>query len=376
MIRRRFLRGGLFTLAAMVSGAAWYLHRPVFGKLPTGDRLERIRRSPHYRNGQFVCLQPITRIAKREENLLTVWWKFLFSDKKKLFPSSPIPSRKTAVASIPKEKECVIWLGHSSFYLQLAGVRILIDPVFSPYASPISLINAAFPGSNVYTADDFPEVDVLVISHDHWDHLDFPTVTALRSRVRTTVCPLGVGSYLEQWGIPPDTIREEDWDTEIPISRELSIHILPSQHFSGRMLKPNQTEWAGFAFVTPHRRVFYSGDGGYGAHFESIGKRFGGFDLALLENGQYNKAWPKVHMMPLETALAGVDVRAKAVVPCHSGKFALSHHAWDAPYRELTATSAGKPYRLLTPMIGECVEIGDNSCSFPPWWEGAVAVRC
>lgn len=211
----------------------------------------------------------------------------------------------------------------------------MIDPVFSSFASPVFFVNKAFPGSNVYSARDFDAIDVLILSHDHWGHLDYPSVKALLPKVKHVVCPLGVGGYVEHWGLPTDKLIEEDWGTTIPIAADLAIHILPRQHFSGRLLKRNQTEWASFAFITPTRRVFLH----------------------------------RHHMLLPETAQASVDVQAKTVIPMHNGKFALSNHPWDEPYIRLTAESVGKPYRLLTPKIGEAVYIGSTNQSFTKWWE-------
>ena len=232
--------------------------------------------------------------------------------------------------------------------------------MFSSYASPAFFINRAFDGSNIYAAADIPPVDVLVLSHDHWDHLDYPSVMALKDKAKHIICPLGVGEYFEQWGFDMARVYEEDWYTAIPLAGDLTVHVLPSQHFSGRLLKRNQTQWAGFAFITPGRRIYVSGDGGYGSYFRHIGEALGPFDLAVMENGQYNERWARIHLMPEEAAQAAVDVGAKAVLSMHNGKFALSRHPWAEPYQRLSAASIGKPYRLLTPKIGEAVRIGDD----------------
>lgn len=367
MTRREFLKLSIITVATVATGTTYYVNRPEFGSAPTGDRLARIQASPHYYGGQFQCPEPIADTISGSK--LGAMASFLFDDPPRIRPEMPVISQKTAIASLSQREDIAIWLGHSSFYLQLQGYKILIDPVFSSFASPIFFVNKAFPGSNVYGAQDFSEIDVLVISHDHWDHLDYPTVKALLPKVKRIVCPLGVGAYLEQWGVQADRLYEDDWYSTIPIAPDLAIHILPGQHFSGRFLKQNQTEWAGFAFITPHCRVFYSGDGGYGAHFADIGAAFGPFDMALMEDGQYNENWSRIHMMPEETAQASVDVRAKSIVPMHNGKFALSKHPWDEPYIRLTTASIRKPYRLLTPKIGEAVYIGRDNQKFEAWWE-------
>jgi len=191
---------------------------------------------------------------------------------------------------------------------------------------------------------------------------------ALKQKVKAIVCPLGVGEYFEQWGFDPDILREEDWDSVIETREGLSIHILPSQHFSGRFLTPNPTQWCGFAFITDKRKVYYTGDGGYGEHFKAIGEKFGGFDLMLGENGQYNMAWHAIHLLPEETAQAAEDVGAKLLLPVHNGKFALARHTWQEPYRALTLAAKNKDYSLLTPKIGETVYL-DDPTEFAPWWE-------
>lgn len=367
MTRRDFLKASIIAAAGLAAGSAYYVRRPEFGTLPAGSRLARIQASPHYYGGQFQCLEPVAATTKGSK-----WGamaSFLLDNPPRVRPAVPVVTAKTDISALPVQEDIAVWLGHSSFYLQLQGYRMLMDPVFSSFASPVFFVNKAFPGSNVYTADDFPAIDVLVLSHDHWDHLDYPSVKALLPKVKHVVCPLGVGAYLEQWGLPLHKLHEDDWYSTIPIAPDLAVHILPGQHFSGRLLTQNQTEWAGFAFITPKRRVFYSGDGGYGRHFADIGFTFGPFDLALMEDGQYNENWSRIHMMPEEAAQAGEDVRAKAVIPMHNGKFALSKHPWDEPYIRLTAASAGKSYRLLTPRIGEAVYIGRENQTFAKWWE-------
>ena len=372
MNRREFIGGGLATVGLLSAAGAWFVHRPAFGKNPEGARLQRIMASPHYRNGKFQCIDPIDDIMEPSEDgegRLSATWKFLFGDKTGLVPAQPMLSRKTDLKALPPEDDVVIWMGHSTFYLHLAGHRILIDPVLSSYASPLFFINKAFPGSNIYTADDFPPIDVLLLTHDHWDHLDYPSLMALRPKIRDIVCPLGVGAYVEQWGFDTTRLHEEDWFTEVKIAPDLQVHVLPSQHFSGRFLEQNKTQWAGFALLTPQRKFFCSGDGGYGSHFKKIGQQFGGFDLAIMENGQYNQQWHRIHLLPEETAQAAEDVGAKAVLPAHNGKFALARHPWDEPYRALSAASQTRDYRLLTPEIGEALRLDEPNPTFSPWWE-------
>ncbi|MBR0261287.1 MAG: MBL fold metallo-hydrolase [Selenomonadaceae bacterium] len=366
---RKFLIGGAGLAALSGGGIFYYINRPEFGRLPKGSRLEKILASPHYFNDHFECLTPVKIMSdevQEKENRITATWKFLFGDKKGLVPPGPIPSVKTDLNLLGND-DCAIWMGHSTIYLQLGGRKILLDPVFSAYASPIFFVNRAFEGSNVYSANDFPALDILAITHDHWDHLDYPSIIALKPKIKTVLCPLGVGEYFEQWGFDKDKIIEEDWDSVIDFGRDLTAHILPSQHFSGRMLTKNPTEWCAFAFVTPGRKVFCSGDGGYSEHFKDIGKKFGGFDLAFMENGQYNLAWHAIHLLPEETAQASEDIRAKKVVPIHSGKFALARHMWNESYKDLVVESEYRNYKLLTPKIGELITFREQN--FDYWFD-------
>ncbi len=371
MNRRDFIAGAVAGIGVLAGGTALYVNQPKFGRAPSGSRMERILKSPNYKDGHFENLVPVKMINEETgKSRFSSTWDFLFGDKTGFVPQDVMLTKKIDLKTLNVEKDSVIWIGHSTIYLQLAGKRILVDPVFSDYGSPIFFINKAFKGSSPYQAGDFPDIDVLAITHDHWDHLDYPSVMALKDKVKAVVCPLGVGEYFEQWGFDMESVHEEDWNTEIKIDSELSVHVLPSQHFSGRFLKQNQTQWCGFAFITPKRRVFLSGDGGYGPHFKDIGQKFGGFDLAIMENGQYNIAWHAIHMLPDETAQAAEDVGAKFVIPMHGGKFALAMHIWQEPYRELTRESAGRNYALITPENGEIAFLDElRPGMFDQWWE-------
>lgn len=357
----------LFALTMML-GACAIMSQTKFGQHPQGESLESVRQSPHYVKGAFQNDIP-TPMFTDDSTVISVLFKSLFTLKDRPEPKDPVPSVKTDLHALSPEKDVVIWLGHSSYYVQLGGKRILIDPVLSPYASPFSFSNRAFEGSNVYQAEDIPDIDYLLISHDHWDHLDYATVMALEPRIASVITGLGVGSHLTYWGYPKEKIHEGDWYTELKLQADFTVHILPARHFSGRGLTRNKTLWAGFALQSPQKRIFFSGDSGYGPHFAEIGKRFGGFDLAILENGQYDPRWAYIHMMPEETAQAAVDLNAKALLPAHSGKFSISNHAWDDPFIRIANASREKPYRLLTPVIGDRIDLDNEAQLFPCWWE-------
>lgn len=344
--------------------------RPKIGPLPDGQRLERIRTSPNHAGGEFHNQLP-TELFTGEGGRAASMWDFLFVPKDRLKPDHPLPVVATDLRGLAGRDGSVVWLGHSSLFLRIGGSTILIDPVFGSYAAPFFFMNRAFAGDYPYSAHAMPEVDCLIISHDHWDHLDHATLTALRPRVKAVVCPLGVGAILEEWGFDPAIIHEADWDESVQPGRNLTVHVLPARHFSGRWFSRNKTLWAGFMIEAAGRRVFYSGDSGYGPHFAQIGEKFGPVDLAIMENGQYDPSWKNIHMMPEEAAQGAMDLRARALLPVHSGRFCISNHAWDAPYERITAASVEKPFRLLTPRIGEVIDMDNESQLFGSWWKAA-----
>ena len=205
-----------------------------------------------------VTASSITNCRRRDSPARKTCWPrggiFWSRNEKTRAPQQPLPLVNTDLAGLPSGEDVMVWLGHSSWYLQLAGKRILIDPVFSDYAAPFSFINKAFPGDYPWNAQMMPEIDLLIISHDHYDHLDYATIKALMPKVKRVVTPLGVGSHLRYWGMDAAIIDEVDWNQTIKISDELTVHALPARHFSGRGLKRNQTLWASFLFVTPQEK--------------------------------------------------------------------------------------------------------------------------
>ena len=339
-----------------------------FGQAPKGSELTRVETSPNYRDGQFHNQLPTPGFTG-DRNMLQVWWDFLVTKRENARPAQPLPVVATDIASLPLDQDVMLWLGHSSWYLQIAGKRILIDPVFSNYAAPFSFLNKAFTGEYPWRAETMPEIDLLIISHDHYDHLDYATINALRPKIKRVITPLGVGSHLRYWGLDENIISEADWNQALTVDETLTVHVLPARHFSGRGLKRNQTLWASFMFSTPERNVYYSGDTGYGPHFKAIGEQFGQVDLAIMENGQYDPDWKFIHMMPEEAAQAAVELKAKAIVPGHSGRFVLARHSWNDPWQRLAKASEGKDYRLLTPQLGEPVSIADRAQQFSAWWD-------
>ena len=362
----------LATLVVLLSlGACAYLQHPKFGAYPEGERLEKIQRSPHHVDGEFRNLIDTPRFSDGN-SMFSIFTGDLFKRFDNLRPALPLPTVKTDLKELDTRQDTIVWLGHSSYFVLFAGKRILIDPVFSPFAAPVSFSTQAFEGTTLYSVDEMPEVDILLITHDHWDHLDHATVTALEGKVRQVFAPFGVGAHLERWGYAHEKVHEADWYEKLELPSDLAIHLVPARHYSGRWLTRNKSLWGGFVLESPTRRILFSGDTGYGPHFKELAQRFGGFDLAALDMGQYDPRWPYIHMTPEEAAQAAVDLQTKALLPAHVGRFNIARHAWTEPFERISAASEGKPFELATPMIGEPLKVGDAGQRFARWWQNAT----
>ncbi|WP_288243249.1 MBL fold metallo-hydrolase [uncultured Chryseobacterium sp.] len=341
----------------------------VFGSEAKGERLLKMQRSKYYKNKQFQNLSYTPALAEGY-SMPKVMFNFLFDKKDPhLKPLSDIPSVHTNLKNLPKDQDVFVWLGHSSYYIQTDGVSFLVDPVLSSYGSPFRFFNKAFSGADIFKPEDIPNIDYLVITHDHYDHLDYPTVKAIRNRVGKVVLPLGVGAHLERWGYKSEQLIEEEWGVEVGLSNDIKIIFTPARHFSGRKMKRNVTLWTSYVLNTPTRKLFLGGDSGYDTHFKMIGEKYGPFDYAIIENGQYNEAWRYIHALPEDVIQASIDVRAKNIIPVHSSKFALALHAWNEPLQKVTSLAESNNLSVLTPMIGESLDLNKPDSQFRKWWE-------
>jgi L-ascorbate metabolism protein UlaG (beta-lactamase superfamily) len=268
---------------------------------------------------------------------------------------------------IHSDKPVIVWFGHSSYFIRAEHKNFLIDPVFSGHASPLSWMVKAFPGSNEYKAADMPRIDYLVLTHDHYDHLDYKTIRQLREKVNAVYCSLGMAAHLAHWGMDPHLITELDWWESDEPEENIQLTAAPGRHFSGRGLKRGQSLWSSFILKTPQHNLYLGGDSGYDSHFKEIGNKYGPFDLAILEAGQYNTMWPYIHMMPEETVQAAIDLRAKALLPVHWGKFKLSMHPWNEPIQRVLDKAKEFNMPVFTPRIGEPVIMG-NDFENTDWW--------
>ncbi|MCU4155793.1 MBL fold metallo-hydrolase [Carboxylicivirga sp. A043] len=266
----------------------------------------------------------------------------------------------------------LFWFGHSSFLIQTNGKNILIDPMLGPSASPVQVFSVKrFNKSLPITIEQLPKIDIILISHDHYDHLDYYTIKKLKDKTDKFYTPLGVGAHLHAWGVDKSQITELDWWQELR-HEDLTFACTPAQHFSGRGKWFNDqasTLWCSWVIKTNEKNIFFSGDSGYGDHFKAIGKKYGPFDLALMECGQYNELWKEIHMMPEETITAGNDIGAKAVMPIHWGVFRLAMHDWLEPITRASAKAQEIGMPVLTPQIGDGLILNGELPQTVQWWK-------
>ncbi len=353
----------IFTIGV---GTFFFLNTERFGKHPSGDRLLKIEQSPHYKNGSFQNLNPTPTLTEGV-SYGKVMYEFLFSAKPKT-PTTTLPSVKTDLKTLNPDENVLIWMGHSSYFMQVDGKTVLVDPVFSGNASPLSFTTKAYKGTDIYTADDLPEIDFLFLSHDHWDHMDYNTLKQLKPKINKVITGLGNGAHLEYWGFDSDVILEGDWYDTFTFEDRFEVNVTPARHFSGRGFTSAKTLWASFVLKSPNTSIYIGGDSGYDMHFKAIGEKYGPFDLAILENGQYDLKWKYIHMLPGEQFKAAKDLKAKNILPVHSGKFTLANHDWDEPFKKINDYAEQSGIKVTTPMIGEQVNINDSLQQFKPWW--------
>ena len=357
-------------IAILILIVAYFLNQPQFGKAPSGDRLERIQKSPQYKDGKFQNIS-FTPTLTEGYSMLGIIGQQLFGNHPRRTPDKEIPSVTTNLKHLNPNEEVLIWFGHSSYFLQIEGKKFLIDPVLSGNASPIPGSVKAFTGSNNYQVADLPEIDYLLISHDHYDHLDYKTILQLKDKVKIVICGLGVGSHFEHWGYDTQKIIEKDWNETQILTDTIKIHTTPARHFSGRGFVRNNTLWMSFVLETSKNKLFLGGDSGYDTHFAEIGKKHGPFDLAILENGQYNLAWQAIHTLPGEILKVAAALNAKRILPGHSGKFKLAMHPWDEPLNKISEShkNGQLDFTLATPKIGEVVDLTNPNQLFSEWWK-------
>jgi len=356
-----YFLGVLFVVIPLLT--FWVLSFDVFGGLASGARLSRIQKLPNYKDGSLQNLSP----TPMKPDDVSYWDMIagMLKGNPNGAPVKPLPHVQPDFSDTNAVK--VIWFGHSSYYLQIDGIKILVDPVFSQRPSPFSFLGTKqFPGTGFVKAEDFPDLDIVLITHDHYDHLDYQTILKLQQKTGKFVTSLGVGAHLNKWGIPDRQIEELAWNEAIQLLG-LKFTALPARHFTGRAFKRNQTLWSAFVLEGKQNKLYLGGDSGYDTHFKKAGDQYGPFDLAILECGQYNAYWPLIHMFPEQTVQAAKDLKAKVLFPVHWGKFKLAMHDWNEPIIRATRQAKLDQVVVTTPIMGESV-IVDASYPSKTWW--------
>jgi L-ascorbate metabolism protein UlaG (beta-lactamase superfamily) len=355
----------------IVVAGSYVLSLPQFGGELEGERLARAQANPLFRDGVFANPGPPHPSYTADE-----FWQVLsgqFTGDALTNPPSAIPVAKIAPASLasppPASGLRAFWIGHGSVYAEIDGVRLLVDPVFGDYASPFEMGPQRFHAPPIALAD-LPAIDAVLITHDHYDHLEMQTVRRLASRGSTFFVPLGIGAHLESWGLPAAQIRDLEWWQEATL-RGVRIVSTPSRHYSGRRMGDrNATLWGSWSVIGPRHRFYVSGDTGYADHFAEIGKRLGPFDLSFIKIGAYGPGapWADIHMSAEDAVRAHRELGAKRLFPVHWGTFNLAFHAWDEPIKRTLAAARTAQVDVITPRPGEIVD-ADKAFSSSAWWE-------
>ena len=346
------------------------------GKKPEGARLERLKASPLWTGAQLRNVHPMIPGLRDASASMPTITDFLYGGERRV-PRGPLPSMNPLESGPSRSASGLrtTWLGHSTLLIEIDGVRVLTDPVWGPRASPSRLAGPKRFQPVPVPLHAMPPIDVVVVSHDHYDHLDYPTISELAKTDVPFVTSLGVGAHLEAWGVHPQRIVELDWwDSYALPNAGLTVTAAPSQHFSGRGLNDrNTTLWSSLVMRSHRHAVFFSGDTGLTTEYQAIRDRLGPFDLVMLEVGAFHPAWGDIHLGPENALKALALLGGGAFLPVHWGTFALAMHAWDQPAEALLELAPKQGVQLIMPRLGQPFE-PIHAERVSPWWRGVDTV--
>ena len=368
-MKKRIALGLLLVVVVIVLVLLWSTEwLASLGGRVEGARLERARRSPQFHEGKFRNPVPSRLVKTSTREML----RRQFFGKEQRSPVHPVPvvaRMSKDYATPPATGLRATWIGWASVLVEIDGHRVLTDPIWSKRCSPSTLVGPKRFHEPPIALDQLPKIDAVVISHDHYDHLDMPTMRALAARGTHFAVPLGVGTHLERWGVPANQIHDLDWNERIDVNG-LSITATPARHYSGRNPRhTRETLWASWVVKGPRHRIFFSGDTGYTDQFRAIGEAHGPFDLTLIKIGASDPTWDDIHMSPEDAVKTNVDVRGRVMLPVHWATFNLAFHAWRDPADRAVAAAKSAGVTLVVPRPGQFVEPEAGLPASETWWD-------
>lgn len=361
---------GSLAAVFIIAISTFLTFNPAFGGTATKEQKALYSKFNNYKNGKFINLIP-TSMDMDFKNIVDVSIKFIRGGPDRS-PRSTIPVQtidSLEIADKPDGLTRLTWFGHSAFLLELDGKNILIDPMLGESPAPHPWLGTGrYSDQLPIKIEKMPKIDAVLISHDHYDHLDYKSILKLKDKTDAFYVPFGVGAHLAAWGISENKIFELNWWDEIK-HKNFTFVAAPARHFSGRALfDRNSTLWSSWIILAETESIYFSGDGGYGPHFKEIGEKYGPFDIALMECGQYNERWEAIHMMPEQTVQATIDVKGKVLLPIHWGMFTLALHSWKDPIERVTAKASELGQPITTPIVGEPILISNKQFPNSGWW--------
>jgi L-ascorbate metabolism protein UlaG (beta-lactamase superfamily) len=343
---------------------------PHLGKQYTKEKMRDFQELENYSNGKFINQIPTSMNMDFKTNV-SMLRDFVKKNPNRT-PKENIAMTKVEASTLyhSSEETKITWFGHSALLIKIEGKNILVDPMFGNAPSPFPQLGGKrYSGGLPFEISELPIIDTVILSHDHYDHLDYGTIKKIKHKVKRFIVPLGVGSHLVSWGVQAEKISEHNWWDEFTFEG-LTIACTPARHFSGRNItNRNATLWCSWVIMSEKTKIYFSGDSGYAPHFIEIGKKYGPFDVALMECGQYDERWSAIHMLPEETVQAFIDVKGQLLVPIHWGAFTLAFHDWFDPIERVVKAAKDKQVKISTPKIGEIVNLSSTDYPTSVWWK-------